>query len=601
MVTERKLARRTIIMPTKINEPFLLKSTINNDIPKENNHIGSWKNEQIAQCTNSSIPNNSILTQDLYSASYKFFLTEKLKSLASLQHSTFDETTNTLLKKKSSIPSQTRRFIIDIGHHQLHEQNFCNRTCIKNLQEDHRSFHSMISTHYKWCFAAEEASYIDKILENNTNLQHCVIYNRYFRPKVRNNTDIVEPVYYVAAAATFLIAKSSSTLLYLGVSNDTFARSDKITDVYVAQKRQGKHSKNYYKGHNLGSYLLCLIQKITFCVTQNYSIVTQVKNHQTNGAVYFYLKHYFFIANSNHYYINETKLLYADAFQSNSNGLVYMISRCPIYIIYPNYLLNKDEIELLEEPINQGIKFILRKNDRKQLQSTSDIKNSFNEVQEFFFKQNNQNTIIINNQDTKLFCNEERQVENESVFVGNDLLWDNYMNVNNYSVLKIHSDNHPRNNYYYRLMAILLFNSEQRYLDMRCFFYYLFQCISFLNELKCDLFDPNPKLHKIKKNRNSLIKQFQKDVCNSIQICNNLNGDEILTKFNLPNNNDNFNKIFTKNDYNAAILLLKEQQLNTLYPGSNLELSLFSSIFGFNFTEYEQLSKSKQDINDKNE
>ena len=60
---------------------------------------------------------------------------------------------------------------------------------------------------YLWCFDNSEVEYTKKALDSRDNVCHIVIYSQYYH-KLTQNKNQVEPYYFVAAAALFIISDS---------------------------------------------------------------------------------------------------------------------------------------------------------------------------------------------------------------------------------------------------------------------------------------------------------------------------------------------------------------------------------------------------------
>jgi hypothetical protein len=330
----------------------------------------------------------------------------------------------------------------------------------------------MIESHYIWCFDHGEQEYIKRALDRK-DVCHVVIYNRYYR-RISRNKQEVEPYYFVAAAASFVISDTCSVLMYMGVSNDLFLpKSD-----YSIGELDGKNKKQPqlpYQRHDLGSYMLSIVQKMTYCATGYHTVIAQVKNHLEKGAIYFYLKMYFQIIHKHYYQICECESKFDNIFQ-DSPGLVYMKSRCPLYIIDPNFMDDIINIELMKDAIMHGAKTILNIdlgiNDLKKPPSISNsLKNCLT------FLKNEDHAFICNfseDETESLSLRKEPRIINgkqDTVIFPNTVFWERFLVSNNLVFLPSFDDEKIKNtNHNYKLMALILFQDEQRFADMRCFF-----------------------------------------------------------------------------------------------------------------------------------
>lgn len=366
-------------------------------IPSEPRQLCKWTEEDIKSSLSIKDENGRLLSQDLYSASHDLYQSNKIRQLGLQQTSSFDETNKILLKnKKNTNAPSLRRFIVDIGHKKRHEDSFRTRV-YKSETEYHESFREMIISHYKWCFAPGEDVHITKAIDRD-DVCHLVIYNRFYRRLKRNKKDskddTVEPCYFVAAAASFLISDTCSVLLYMGVSLDQFMpKSD-----FLKEENEGKKSKplfTNYRQNDLGMYMISMVQKMTFSAIGHHSIVAEVNNHPSIGAIYFYLKSYFKIVHKHHNQICEINSKFDGVF-INTTGLVYMISRCPLYLIYPSFMKDAINIESMKEAIIFGAKNILDVEiGTNEIQSQSTIID--NELKECLIKLQNENDAFICN------------------------------------------------------------------------------------------------------------------------------------------------------------------------------------------------------------
>jgi hypothetical protein len=567
-------------MPTMTIKPRI-------ELPTEPAGIGNWTNEQIKRVASSSVEENtSVLTQDLFTTIHKFYQTKELISLANMSNAPYNEQENLLLPKGSNAaPAECRRFIIDIGHQSCHETNFINRPCWKRDNNFHSSFRSMIETHYNWCFAVQERPYIKKALERE-NLIHVVIYNRYYKPMSRTGKKVI-PYYYVAAAATFLIAESSATLLYIGVSIDDFSKND----IFRANETGNKIS---YRFHGLGSLMLCIIQKMVHCVTNSHVVVAQVKNHADYGAIYFYLKHYFKIVSQENNYVYENKRMFGKEIFQEYPGLIYAISYSPIYLIYPWYLNNNSNIKLLENSIYHGAQYILQITDVQQknieLPLLSLVQSCYSQLH------NNKEAFICTLEDSKteeLTSFREAKGDSTGDIIHPNLnFWTIFLSERNLELMKLTPDsNEISNNYYYRMMALLLFQDENRYNDIRVFFFYIFQCISKLSMKNCPLFD-----YGTQNNNTTEINKFQLDVLEAVNVCEKIFGKDELKAFNLLTSDlDPIDYSGMENIHDATKFLLSKQ-LNPKYPGSQLELSMFAGIFNVDWKVFIGFSDTNEKL-----
>lgn len=574
-------------------------------ISSEPTTISQWDDQKIKLSLDPTNHSGELLSQDLLSASHDLYQTKALHDLGLMQHSYFDEETKLLMKSKKDVsPNSTRRFIVDIGCNKFHEQNFNLRKCPKSDDEDHKTFRSMLENHYLWCFSADEQTYIQKALERS-NTQHVVIYNRYFRLLSRNKKE-VEPIYFVAAAATFIISKTCSVLMYMGVADEFFVpKSDfnnKKNDISNDSKKGYKQEN--YRNRDLGAYMISMVQKMTYCAINCHTIIAQVYNHCDKGAVYFYLKQYFAIVNRDHYQVHESRRKFPGIYQ-DAPGLVYMISRCPLYTVFPNFMNNLSNIDYMNDAINHGVENILKIPYGNQSIIYTDVSEEFDKCSSHLQNKNEAFFCKINNNETKnlLVSNEKvsNQNEEDSILIPNENFWNIFLKPEGLKLLGSESENiSTKANHNYRMMALLLFKDEQRFSDVRCFFYYIMQCLEFLSLEKCPLFDFELK-SSTKKNLNDNVIIFQKNLLYAILKCEEIFGYDELKKHNLPGVRDNPLNNATPEDMYNAVRYIKSKQLCPSYPATQFEWSLFSSIFNIDIMVFHAFSWEKQGLNDNDE
>ncbi len=321
-----------------------------------------------------------------------------------------------------------------------------------------------------WCFI-DEQEYIQTAMSRD-NVCHIVIYNRYYR-RIQRNKQQVEPYYFVAAAALFVISDTCSVLMYMGVSGDKFLpKSDFSRPELHANKN--KIPESDYRNQDFGAYMISMVQKMTYCANGNHSIVAQVKNHHEKGAIYFYLKTYFKIVPEHHHQIYEAKNKFDEIFQ-DSPGLVYMISRCPLYLIYPNFMNNLVNMDCMNDAILHGTKMILNINIGDERLQQSGIATALEECSTQLHAKDEAFIVKLDNNDTEYLIQEKLSSpnDNEKLFIPNMKFWETFTKENSLRIIpSLQNKNELTTNaaVNYRVMALLLFQDEHRFPDLRCFF-----------------------------------------------------------------------------------------------------------------------------------
>ena len=553
-------------------------------LPSEPTDIGQWKENEMSLSTIYDSNKNCLLSQDLFEASFKFYSNLSLKLLSELKTTTYDEVTKLLVPKaKLGSPSKNRRFIVDVGHHKYHEDNYTNRPCMRlhNREvEQHDSFREAIENHYQWCFKSNEIPFIAKALDRE-NIIHVVIYNRFYKTINRVGKE-VEPIYKLVAAATFVIADSSSTLLYIGVNGDDFFKSD-----YYQFVGTTKQKPIQYKNQSLGTFMLCMVQKIVYCVTNSHAVIAQVKNHKDEGAIYYYLQRYFKIIHQAHHLIYENKLKFGNDIYQEVHGLVYMISRGPIYLITPYFMKTVSNHEFIEDAISLGVKYLLDLPDFKNDIFEKESYPLYTHCNAELCNTENKSVIVpIDDSETQSLTNYivTKEDDSDKVIHVNTVFWERVLEKQQLEIINVSSESKPqRKQYLYKVMALILFDDENRHADLRCFFYYIFQCIGFMSPItNCPLFDYDKRSQKHKDN--DPIYNFQCSVIKAVELCEHLFGVDEIKKFNLLESTAA--KHSGAENIQNAISYLSNKQFNLLYPGSHLELLLFGEIFNIDFSIY---------------
>ena len=575
-----------------------LKGRVN--IPTEPTVIGQWDAESIRLSTIYDTNNGTLLSQDLFSATHNFFVTPSLLSICDLRTTPYNPETKLLVPKgKFGSPANNRRFIVDIGHHKHHEKNYANRPCLKKDGEIHESFTATLTTHYVWCFESNEMPYIQKAL-NHDNVIHVVVYNRFYKPIARSSQEVV-PIYVIVAAASFLIADTSSTLLYIGVSSETFMKTDIYQSIStVSRKTKKKHETHLpieYRQKSIGSFMLCMIQTIFYFVIGSHTIIAEVKNHASNGAVYFYLKHYFQIISRKNHQVYATKKIFGNAVFQNVSNLIYVMSRCAIYLVYPRFMWNLSSVEAMEDAIYHGAKLLL---------NLPDLRNNVIESTTLSLYQNCCYQMI--NNDEPYICSiddsetdqltkwqEKNNNSDDDILHPTFQFWERFLNQQSLDLIQVSRDHNPKKrHYFYKMMAIVLFDDEKRYPDIRCYFFFIFQCIGFMSITQCPLYDYEKRRSDHKDNDQIL--SFQMNILSAITLCEEIFGVNDIKSSNLLTTDLKPYEDSGMENFQNAIHYLSLKQLNPLYPCTELEMSLFSGIFNVDWKVFFGYSLKKQGL-----
>lgn len=438
-------------------------------LPTEPNVIGNWDDTKLKSSVEDNNESGTLLSQDLHSCTHDFYQTRALFEFGKMQNSMYDESKKLLTKIKKEVTNPLlRRFIIMVGSNKFHEDKFNERShpkCGPNSNdEDYPTFKSMLHDHYLWCFTHDENSHIKKALDRD-NVHHVIIYNRFYRTLSRNKPE-VEPIYYVVAAATFVIAETCSVLLYMGVTDAVFSpKTDFLGSSIINETMKAKMEN--YRNHDLGAYMISLIEKITYAVVNNHTVIAQVNNHAIKGAVHFYLKQYFAIVHKDHPQLHECRTKFGNDIFQDVPGLVYMIAKCPLYIILPKFMNNLSSIDSMYDAIVHGAQHILKINLSKDKIIQSILSEHFNTCSNKLASEEDAYFCPISESETgNLTLSKEKKDSNDDfVILPNIGFWKTFVERQSYLIITNNTSNQN-----YKIMALLLFQDEQRYSDIRCFF-----------------------------------------------------------------------------------------------------------------------------------
>jgi len=535
--------------------------------PTESSNIGRITKEQIKKCLKSK--EGCLVITNLHDVSINLFETTTLNSVASM-----------LIKNNDQ---SMYRFGIEIGHNNYHTTAF-NKDLV-----DEESFVDMISKFYRGNFHLEEAPRIESAMDLS-DICHIVIYFYYYI-KTPTKEQILKKK--VIAAASFVIGKESSFLFYIGVSDLKYNSNEIINKFSDSPKNNPT-----FRAFNLGTLLICLLQKSTYMTIDRHNIVCQVYNDVSKGAVLFYQKIYFKIVRNSHPLINEFTEQYPYNVYDDKN-LVYMIPQCPIYLVHPFYVRLKVALKFMKFVIDNGCKYLL---NVKFLESddcrmfkikrlSKDVHDLFKEkhssLNNFVFRQVDNNTVY------------QLDEEKNAVADSNLLLsiLKEYLNdeQNKFALVDVYSGQNitEAKSCIYMIMSYVLFGTTTQYKNLRMFMYHILHSMTQNKENSCCNY-------KDEKKKNTLIHQanfleFQQDVLLAAVKLKTFYGDTEFKRLGLLDIEDSVLDIAINNDVYIALCHLAVCQLRSSYTGGEFELNLFASIFNIEFVFLSGLSMSVDD------
>jgi hypothetical protein len=441
-------------------------SNINDRRPKLDDSFGLWTKEQILLLLNSN--SCRLLKQPLNTATAHFFQPQKLKEMSDKEVRTVDNTGARRIK----------RVTLHLGTTEHHQKEFGNIK--KGIEPRHETFADSLKYFYAGLFNSKEDESIQKILENKAAL-HLVIYNKIRLKGPRRQSKIIEHD-MILAAASFSLASKSVLLNWMGVADQPFI--DKA-DVHESDLSGTKGTCQ--KEYQLGTFLLCCIQKISWFFLNNCNVVVQVNNQRETGTTMFYRKNFFVACwkdDDTAHLITEQRSKHK-AYLIRNEALTIMVCTVPIFLVRPWWFARTTNINLLQYVIETGVVFILQPQGRldENRQNVNDLIQDVSKIRKLV------PTVPFEIQKRIL----DPYPENicKKVLYGNDKEVIDifaYSEKNSPITTKDHDQGkeHGGKSCAYLLMSLGLYGTPKYYKEIRLFFYMLFQAISIMGIGKKD-------------------------------------------------------------------------------------------------------------------
>ena len=324
-------------------------------LPYETGTFGEWSSDIIQKALSPNSEYQRILTGNLV------MLLKDLCFEAGKQHK---ETILDLDNDGQVIPNaQAPRFIVDIGTQHFHQENFVNRQPAMrddSSVERPKTFTDWLCHFYGLHFMPEEKDHIKHSIASRS-LIHVVVYNRFQQQTTKSRKrEKKQFIYEIAAATSFCLGPKSSCLVYLSTSIGQWYKSPEYQPA-SSKVNRGKPFLYIYRNSQLGRLLVCMVQKLTFLMKNQYNVVCQASNHVKNGSIYFYLKSYFQIASVDHPFVEEHQQIHTHFQNAPKTYLVFVVLTCPIYLVHPWWIVKKLKynVESMKHVIQIGIQRIL--------------------------------------------------------------------------------------------------------------------------------------------------------------------------------------------------------------------------------------------------
>ena len=189
----------------------------------------------------------------------------------------------------------------------------------------------------------EEKDHIKHSIASRS-LIHVVVYNRFHQQTTKSRKrEKKQFIYEIAAATSFCLGPKSSCLVYLSTSIGQWYKSPEYQPA-SSKVNRGKPFLYIYRNSQLGRLLVCMVQKLTLLMKNQYNVVCQASNHVKNGSVYFYLKSYFQIASVDHPFVEEHQQIHTHFQNAPKTYLVFVVLTCPIYLVHPWWIPNQIQL-----------------------------------------------------------------------------------------------------------------------------------------------------------------------------------------------------------------------------------------------------------------
>lgn len=261
-------------------------------IPDIRDGIGIWTKEQIIQMVIRG-DEGKALEQSLKTAIDKFYEPSQLEQMAN-----YEITTTTASKSDLKQKTSRKRVTVHLGLMKQQELKFPDMLFeedgIKKKKKE--TFYDLLRKFYEGFFDDNEKVKIAKALQDESVI-HIAVYN-HVKTKSKN---VFWEKNELIAAASFLIPENqmASLVLYMCVSNLKFEKTQTRPPKDVNNPSIATPETTVQKNYKLGSFLLCMIQKIHYdCRGNNFNILAEVnvqiddKTNQDIGPTKFYRKNF---------------------------------------------------------------------------------------------------------------------------------------------------------------------------------------------------------------------------------------------------------------------------------------------------------------------
>jgi hypothetical protein len=232
--------------------------------------------------------------------------------------------------------------------------------------------------------------------------------------------------------------------------------------------RKKRKANVQLRRQKLGVLLISLVQKVSFATHKHHNVVCQVNRNPLVGALHFYLRLWFRIYPKNDF-VNQLQNNNSDVV-SVDPGLIWVGSRCPLYLVYPFLLEDRTDPDSMQIAVKAGLEHILKikKEDKREWG---------NAIVNVLGIENFKEEIVL---DDRYIINDERNNKISVTFEGlSVILKKRNPNITMQPINDKGPQNrkHFNNNHNYMVMSEMVFGTTDHHNDIRCFISYILFCI----------------------------------------------------------------------------------------------------------------------------
>jgi len=363
------------------------------------NPLGNWTLSQIkkARYSTETSDDHLLLEQPIRSAVLQLLPTPKLLKLAQLAIPTYNS------KNEKVKSEETSRFEVMYGNHTVYSKRFPLDVT------DYESFNTMIVDFYVKQFNSRERPMIlEAITYAGANVQHIIVFSNYYD----NTLHPYKLKKEIVAAATFLIGKDSSILLYIAC-RDSHLPPDEFKRKKPGYSQTLPEEQIYLRHHELGLFLIGMIQKITSTCTNSYRIVCEAQIHDVQKAFFFYKRLLFNQIPKDHPSVEYYRIRHPKLFHDEQSDLLWLESKNAVYLTNTKILYG-DHKRLIDA--QRAISFAVEQvlNLDNKIQEIRPIVTHKQALFKQIYESNNTNTVISSASKTRNLRSKDHRVANRA-------------------------------------------------------------------------------------------------------------------------------------------------------------------------------------------